>query len=146
MLAFQSELRPPCRPGISTERASWGSNTKCIPCRKFEHLKASLFIPPPPAPTRASPLQKTDMESKRVVSRARAEQFATEVGGILCETSAKENWGVNELFARVSQARLRQVSRRDPSCVVYCCTPTNEGGCFGSAWTCAGDCVVPGGW
>ncbi|CAN0515243.1 unnamed protein product, partial [Ectocarpus sp. 12 AP-2014] len=44
---------------------------------------------------------KTDMESKRVVSRARAEHFATEVGGIICETSAKENWGVNELFARV---------------------------------------------
>eukprot|EP00903_Cladosiphon_okamuranus_P011941 g11215.t1 len=44
---------------------------------------------------------KTDMESKRVVSRARAEHFATEVGGILCETSAKENWGVNELFAKV---------------------------------------------
>ena len=44
---------------------------------------------------------KTDMESKRVVSRARAEHFATEVGGIICETSAKENWGVNELFTRV---------------------------------------------
>lgn len=41
------------------------------------------------------------MESKRVVSRARAEQFATEVGGILCETSAKENWGVTELFSKV---------------------------------------------
>lgn len=43
------------------------------------------------------------MESKRVVSKARAEQFASEAGGLLCETSAKENWGVNELFTRVSR-------------------------------------------
>lgn len=41
------------------------------------------------------------MESQRVVSRARAEQFATDVGGLLCETSAKENWGVQELFLKV---------------------------------------------
>lgn len=47
-------------------------------------------------------LDQADMESKRVVSRARAEQFAAEVGGILCETSAKENWGVNELFTKVT--------------------------------------------
>lgn len=47
---------------------------------------------------------QTDMESKRVVSKARAEQFASEVGGLLCETSAKENWGVNELFSRVSRS------------------------------------------
>lgn len=42
-----------------------------------------------------------DMDSKRVVSKARAEQFAGDVGALLCETSAKENWGVNELFAQV---------------------------------------------
>ncbi|CAM9221804.1 unnamed protein product [Choristocarpus tenellus] len=44
---------------------------------------------------------KTDMESKRVVSRARAEQFASTVDGLLFETSAKENWGVSELFTKV---------------------------------------------
>ncbi|CAM9484308.1 unnamed protein product [Discosporangium mesarthrocarpum] len=44
---------------------------------------------------------KTDMESRRVVSKARAEQFAASVNALLCETSAKENWGVNELFSKV---------------------------------------------
>ena len=51
------------------------------------------------------------MESNRVVSRARAQQFATEVGGILCETSAKENWGVNELFTKVRVAPQSRYKR-----------------------------------
>ena len=65
------------------------------------------------------------MESKRVVSRARAEHFATEVGGILCETSAKENWGVNELFARVRGKASLHV-------LVTACTSS---GLLGASWS-----------
>lgn len=66
---------------------------------------------------------QTDMEDKRIVSRARAEQFATEVGGLLCETSAKENWGVNELFSKVRVFSLQVrpgclAAYRRPACFV----------------------------
>lgn len=62
-------------------------------------------------------LEQADMESKRVVSRARAEQFAAEVGGILCETSAKENWGVNELFTKVKRRAVRHLEGSETACV-----------------------------
>eukprot|EP00638_Chattonella_subsalsa_P010452 CAMPEP_0117756480 /NCGR_PEP_ID=MMETSP0947-20121206/14106_1 /TAXON_ID=44440 /ORGANISM="Chattonella subsalsa, Strain CCMP2191" /LENGTH=146 /DNA_ID=CAMNT_0005576081 /DNA_START=273 /DNA_END=713 /DNA_ORIENTATION=+ len=45
---------------------------------------------------------KTDLEGQRVVSRARAEAYARTIGAIYCETSAKENWGVTEIFEQVS--------------------------------------------
>ena len=42
---------------------------------------------------------KGDLADERVVSRARAEQFARSINAIIHETSAKENFGVAELFA-----------------------------------------------
>ena len=39
---------------------------------------------------------------KRVVSRARSETFANSIDAILIDTSAKDNFGVTELFQRVS--------------------------------------------
>lgn len=74
--------------------------TTAVCCALLRFPRARFFVDPDVAKIFGYSDQ-TDMESKRVVSRARAEQFATEVGGILCETSAKENWGVNELFAKV---------------------------------------------
>jgi len=38
-----------------------------------------------------------------VVSRARSEHFAAQCGALLCETSAKNDTGVRELFQAVSQ-------------------------------------------
>ncbi|KAG5185853.1 P-loop containing nucleoside triphosphate hydrolase protein, partial [Tribonema minus] len=43
-------------------------------------------------------LNKTDLEERRVVSRARAEEFAASIGAAVVETSARENWGVARLF------------------------------------------------
>lgn len=45
---------------------------------------------------------KADLPN-RVVSRARAEQFAESISAIYMDTSAKENFGVNELFQRVAE-------------------------------------------
>ena len=47
---------------------------------------------------------KGDLADERVVSRARAEQFARSINAIIHETSAKENFGVAELFAKVRRA------------------------------------------
>ena len=43
------------------------------------------------------------MEDQRVVSRTRAEQFASRVNAIMYETSAKENVGVEEIFKKISE-------------------------------------------
>lgn len=45
---------------------------------------------------------KADLPN-RVVSRARAEQFAESISAIYMDTSAKENFGVNELFQKVAE-------------------------------------------
>lgn len=46
---------------------------------------------------------KADLESLRVISRSRAEQFAQRVNAILYETSAKENYGVEEIFRKITE-------------------------------------------
>ena len=46
---------------------------------------------------------KCDLEENRVVSRMRVEEFCSEIGAILQETSAKDNMGVNEIFHTVSE-------------------------------------------
>jgi len=46
---------------------------------------------------------KADLSSTRVVSRERAESFASSIKAILMDTSAKENEGVNELFQKVTE-------------------------------------------
>jgi Ras-related protein Rab-22 len=46
---------------------------------------------------------KADLESLRVISRSRAEQFAQRVNAILYETSAKENFGVEEIFRKITE-------------------------------------------
>lgn len=46
---------------------------------------------------------KADLESLRVISRSRAEQFAQRVNAILYETSAKENFGVEEIFKKITE-------------------------------------------
>lgn len=46
---------------------------------------------------------KADLEDQRVVSRTRAEQFASRVNAIMYETSAKENVGVEEIFKKISE-------------------------------------------
>ena len=55
---------------------------------------------------------KGDLADERVVSRARAEQFARSINAIIHETSAKENFGVAELFAKVRRAPPRSSVRR----------------------------------
>ena len=45
---------------------------------------------------------KADLDTRQV-SRARAEQFARSISAIVLDTSAKENFGVAELFAAVSE-------------------------------------------
>ena len=53
------------------------------------------------------------------VSRARAENFARSIGAIILDTSAKENFGVAELFAAVSERvielRGAELSARSPA-------------------------------
>ena len=46
---------------------------------------------------------KADLDTRQV-SRARAEQFARSIGAVVLDTSAKENFGVAELFAAVSDS------------------------------------------
>ena len=55
---------------------------------------------------------KGDLADERVVSRARAEQFARSINAIIHETSAKENFGVAELFAKVRRAPILPASGR----------------------------------
>jgi len=50
---------------------------------------------------------KCDLESERVVSKARAEQFAKKVDALFFETSAKEGTGVNELFLNISESVIK---------------------------------------
>lgn len=45
---------------------------------------------------------KADLETRQV-SRARAESFARSIDAIILDTSAKENFGVSELFSTVSE-------------------------------------------
>lgn len=45
---------------------------------------------------------KIDMEGSRVVSRIRAEEYATKMNALLFETSAKENIGVEDMFKKIS--------------------------------------------
>jgi len=49
---------------------------------------------------------KADLESQRVVSRARVDEFSHSINAIVCETSAKENFGITELFQAVSEKVL----------------------------------------
>jgi Ras-related protein Rab-22 len=49
---------------------------------------------------------KADLESLRVISRSRAEQFAQRVNAILYETSAKENFGVEEIFKKITEEAI----------------------------------------
>jgi GTPase SAR1 family protein len=46
---------------------------------------------------------KCDLEEERTVSKARAESFAQRVNAVLFETSAKENYGVDELFKKITE-------------------------------------------
>ena len=46
---------------------------------------------------------KSDLESERVVSRSRAENFARRVDASLYETSAKDNYGVDDIFRNISE-------------------------------------------
>ena len=64
---------------------------------------------------------KADLETRQV-SRARAEQFARSIGAIILDTSAKENFGVAELFASVSE---RVISLRGPE---LCAGPSGARG------------------
>lgn len=50
---------------------------------------------------------KCDLESQRVVSRARAEQFANKVEALFYETSSKENIGVDELYMAVTEQVIK---------------------------------------
>lgn len=45
---------------------------------------------------------KADLDTRQV-SRARAESFARSIDAIILDTSAKENFGVTELFTAVSE-------------------------------------------
>jgi GTPase SAR1 family protein len=56
---------------------------------------------------------KADLESSRVVSRSRADEFAKRVNAILYETSAKENFGVEEIFKKITEEVVsRQMESR----------------------------------
>ena len=50
---------------------------------------------------------KCDLESERVVSKARAKQFADKVDALFFETSAKEGAGVNELFQKITESVIQ---------------------------------------
>ncbi|KAJ1450452.1 ras family-domain-containing protein [Pelagophyceae sp. CCMP2097] len=50
---------------------------------------------------------KADLDTRQV-SRARAEQFARSIDAIIIDTSAKENFGVAELFASVAEQVIEQ--------------------------------------
>mmetsp|Transcript_28682 Transcript_28682/g.88686 ORF Transcript_28682/g.88686 Transcript_28682/m.88686 type:complete len:217 (-) Transcript_28682:87-737(-) len=63
---------------------------------------------------------KADLD-QRQVSRARAEQFARSIGAVVLDTSAKENFGVAELFAAVSE---RVIELRGDE---LCTTPAGRG-------------------
>jgi hypothetical protein len=47
----------------------------------------------------------------QVVSKSRAEEYAASINGLILETSAKDNWGVSELFHRVAE---RVIEARGP--------------------------------
>lgn len=56
---------------------------------------------------------KADLESSRVISRSRADEFAKRVNAILYETSAKENFGVEEIFKKITEEVVsRQMESR----------------------------------
>jgi len=67
---------------------------------------------------------KADLDT-RTVSRARAEQFARSINAIILDTSAKENFGVAELFAAVSE---RVIALRGPE---LCAAPGTARGAGG---------------
>ena len=49
---------------------------------------------------------KADLDTRQV-SRARAESFARSIDAVILDTSAKENFGVTELFQAVSEQVIR---------------------------------------
>lgn len=51
---------------------------------------------------------KCDLESHRVVSRARSQEFARKVHALLYDTSAKENIGVDDLFKTITEEMVRK--------------------------------------
>eukprot|EP00602_Paraphysomonas_sp_CaronLab_P006378 CAMPEP_0185027470 /NCGR_PEP_ID=MMETSP1103-20130426/12557_1 /TAXON_ID=36769 /ORGANISM="Paraphysomonas bandaiensis, Strain Caron Lab Isolate" /LENGTH=144 /DNA_ID=CAMNT_0027561483 /DNA_START=297 /DNA_END=731 /DNA_ORIENTATION=- len=52
---------------------------------------------------------KSDLESERVVSRSRAENFARRVDASLYETSAKDNYGVDDIFRNISELIVKKL-------------------------------------
>jgi len=46
---------------------------------------------------------KVDLDNSRVVSHGRVDEFAQSIRAIVCETSAKENFGITELFQTVAE-------------------------------------------
>mmetsp|Transcript_1147 Transcript_1147/g.3422 ORF Transcript_1147/g.3422 Transcript_1147/m.3422 type:complete len:215 (+) Transcript_1147:218-862(+) len=73
---------------------------------------------------------KADLENRQV-SRARAEQFARSINALVIDTSAKENFGVAELFAAVSE---HVIKLRGPEL----CTSNGRGGGAGRGLSLAG--------
>ena len=57
---------------------------------------------------------KLDLERQRVVSRQEASEYAESVGAHYCETSAKQNRGIDELFSSMGK-RLLQAQAAKPA-------------------------------
>lgn len=55
---------------------------------------------------------KCDLEEKRVVSKSRAENFASKNDALLFETSAKDNVGVEELFKKISEEIVSKLGNK----------------------------------
>ena len=56
---------------------------------------------------------KIDLERQRVVSRQEAAEYAESVGAHYCETSAKQNRGIDDVFSNMGKRLLASKARAD---------------------------------
>ena len=58
---------------------------------------------------------KLDLERQRVVSKQEAAQYAESVGAHYCETSAKQNRGIDDLFSSMGKRLLQARVAKQPA-------------------------------
>lgn len=96
-----------------TKMKDWVEELKqnVIPLRSLLLMSSIVFFfkVPPEQLIIAIACTKSDLESERVVSRSRAENFAQRVDATLYETSAKDNVGVDEIFRHISEQIVQKM-------------------------------------
>ena len=79
------------------------------------HEKLLVSVTSPPVVVVGN---KTDLDSKREVTKKMGEEFAAGVGGVYCESSAKDARGVEDVFVKILKHIDRDQKQAEKDCTI----------------------------